>query len=412
MHIRPFFLTGLALALAFGGLLSAPAHAAPRVGLVQAVGVTATSVTLSWPKYRGAKTYRVQRAANYAFTKGVRTVKAKRNRATVRGLRPGVEYCFKVRAYNRKGKHVATSARTCKPAAAISVPSRGVSVSTLTYNICSRACDSSQEAWWAGMKPWAQRRPVVTRTVLGSGADVVALQESSGWNTVAADVRATYSTVPDFGRYLTSSLLFRTSRFEQVADTVTYPDDSAPGGVGHWTTPRAATIEIGNGRRATWSELRDKRTGKRTIFVSVHLSPDKSAAANRRRRAETLSLMRQVNAANTNRSRVVYLGDFNSNKSRGRAQDTPARVMSSAGYRDAYDQARTLSRPNYNSGTAGGRKPVVSYTWGDHVDKVWIRKGDGIGVLSWANVNPRRGAKYAGPVGSDHCPIRVVLKLS
>nr|WP_283251531.1 fibronectin type III domain-containing protein [Aeromicrobium duanguangcaii] len=367
-------------------------------GLVQAVGVTAISVTLTWPKYRGAKTYRVQRAANYAFTKGVRTVKAKRTRATVRGLRPGVEYCFKVRAYNRKGRHVATSARTCKPTAAISVPSRGATVSTLTYNICSKDCDSSKEAWWAGMKPWAQRRPVVTRTVLGSGADVIALQESSGWRTVAADLRPTYTAVPDFGHYQTSSLLFRTSRFDQVMVTE--------------TTPRAATIELGNGRRATWSELRDQRTGKRTIFVSAHLSPDKSAAANRRRKAETLSLMRQVDAANTNRSRVVYLGDFNSNKSRGRAQDTPARVMGGAGYLDAYDQARTLSRPNYNSGTKGELKPVKSYTWGDHVDKVWIRKGDGIGVLSWVNINPRRGAKYAGPVGSDHCPIRVVLRLS
>ena len=398
MHMRPIFLSALALVVALGGLLSTPAHAAPRVGLVQAVGVTATSVTLTWPKYRGAKTYRVQRAANYAFTKGVRTIGAKRNRATVRALRPGVEYCFKVRAYNRKGRHVATSARTCKPAAAIRVPGRGATVSTLTYNLCSKACDASSDARRAGMRPWAQRLPVVTRTVLGSGADVVALQESSGWLTVATDVRATYTAVPDFGYYRTSSLLYRTSRFEQVMDTE--------------TTPRAATIELGNGRRATWSELRDKRTGRRTIFVSAHLSPDKSAAANRRRRAETLSLLRQVDAANTHRSRVVHLGDFNSNKSRGHAQDTPARVMGAAGYLDAYDQARTLTRPNYNSGTQGALKPVTSYTHGDHVDKVWVRRGDGIGVLSWANVNPRRGARYAGPVGSDHCPIRVVLRLS
>jgi len=108
----------------------------------------------------------------------------------------------------------------------------------------------------------------------------------------------------------------------------------------------------------------------------------------------------------------VYLGDFNSNKSRGHAQDTPARVMSAAGYVDAFDQARTLSRPNYNSGTQGSPRPVTSYTYGDHVDKVWVRKGDGIGVVSWANVNPRRGSRYVAPVGSDHCPIRVVLALS
>src|SRR5690606_13798395 len=98
--------------------------------------------------------------------------------------------------------------------------------------------------------------------------------------------------------------------------------------------------------------------------------------------------MAQVNAANTNRSRVVYLGDFNSNKSRGHAGDTPARVMGAAGYLDAYDQALTLTRPNFNSGTQGSRVPVRSYTHGDHVDKVWVRRGDGIGVLSWANINP------------------------
>jgi len=122
--------------------------------------------------------------------------------------------------------------------------------------------------------------------------------------------------------------------------------------------------------------------------------------------------MAQVNAANTNRSRVVYLGDFNSNKSRGHAGDTPARVMGAAGYLDAYDQALTLTRPNFNSGTQGSRVPVRSYTHGDHVDKVWVRRGDGIGVLSWANINPVRGGRYVGPVGSDHCPILVKLRMS
>jgi len=259
MNIRHIITTVLGVLVVSGAVVATPAEAAPRVGLVQAVGVTSSSVTLSWPKYRKAASYRVVRASNYAFTKGVRTVRAKGAKVTVRGLRPGVEYCFKVRAYNRKGKHLATSARTCKPAAAVSVPARAVNVSTLTYNICSKACDTSADARRVGMRMWPQRRPVVTRTILGSGADVVALQESSGWVTVAADLAATYTAVPDFGYYRSSSLLFRSSRFEQVVDTVTYEDGDGEGETVTESTPRAATIDLGNGRRATWAELRDRR---------------------------------------------------------------------------------------------------------------------------------------------------------
>ncbi|WP_146827224.1 fibronectin type III domain-containing protein [Aeromicrobium flavum] len=404
--MRPFLTTLLALTIALGGLLATPAQALPRVGMVQAAGVTSSSVTLTWPKYRGAKTYRVHRAANYAFTKGLRVTKAKTNRATVRGLRSGVEYCFKVRAYNRKGQHVATSARTCKPAAAISVPRAGAPVSTMTYNICSQVCDRRPEL---RMKPWSVRRGVVTNTILRSGADVVALQESFGWKTIAGDLRSAYTVVPEFGYYQVSTLAFRTSRFEQVVDTVTYGDG---GETVVETTPRAATINLPNGKRATWSELRDRRTGRKTVFVSAHISDQTGSAANARRRVETRSLLVQVGAANTHRSRVVYLGDFNSNKSRGHAGDTPARVMGSAGYLDAYDQARTLTRPNFNSVTKGALKPVRSFTHGDHIDKVWVRRGDGIGVESWANANPIRGTKYVGPLGSDHCPILVRLRMS
>ncbi|MFS0885060.1 fibronectin type III domain-containing protein [Aeromicrobium sp. 179-A 4D2 NHS] len=379
---------------------------------MQAVGVTSSTVTLSWPKYKGATKYKVERASNYAFTKGRKTVGARTNKVTVKGLRAGTEYCFKVRAYNRKGKHLATSARTCKPAAAIAVPKTGVNVTALTYNICSKACDKSADARKAGMKNWATRRPIVTRTILGSGADVVALQESSGWSTVTDDVRSIYSAVPDNGYYRTSSLLYRTSRFEQVIDTVTFPDPAAEGGVATETTTRAQTIDIGNGRKATWSELRDKRTGKHIIFVSAHVTPEKGAKFDARRKVETRNLIAKVNAVNTNKARVVYLGDFNSNKSRGYAQDTPARVMGASGYVDAYDQAKSLSRPNYNSGANGRLTPVKSYTYGDHVDKVWVRKGDRIGVVAWANIQPRRGSKYAGPMGSDHCPIRVTLRVA
>ncbi len=411
MSTRIFVIPGAVLALVAGllGFSTAGATAAGRVGMVSVTSVTTNSISLVWPRYKRAATYRVLSGTNYGVSKNVRTKKTRTNRVKISGLRAGREYCFKVRAFNRKGKHIATSRRTCKPAAAVGLPKRGATVSTLTYNICSKACDTDMSLALKGFRKWSVRRPVITRTILRSGADVVALQEASGWSTVTSDVRSVYTPVLEFGDRPYAGLLYRTSRFEQVTDTVTGDFYGQP-----WTTevPRSATINLPNQRRATWTQLRDKRTGKSVIYVSVHLGPEVTARGNAQRRTELTTLMRHLAVANVDRVPVVYLGDFNSNKSRGHRQDTPARVMEAVQYVDAYDQAFRLSRPNYNSGTNGSVKPVFSYTYGDHIDKVWIRKGDGIGVLSWANINPRRGNRYATPMGSDHSPILVKLRVS
>lgn len=390
-----------ALLAALVASVPAPAQAKGRVGLVSAVGVTTSSVTLQWPKYRGARSYKVARATNHAMSRGVRVTRAKGRSVTFRRLASGREYCFVVRAYNARGKHIASSRRTCKPTAVIGVPAAGSDVAVLTYNVCSQACDTDAALRARGMQPWWARRGLVTGAILGSGADVVALQESTGWApTLPADVGSVYGTVVDPDRPWAASILYRSSRFETV---VQYSD------VDQERREVQGFIDLGNNRRAIWALLRERATGRRLLVVSAHLTPDGPGDQSARRRAETQLMVQSVAAVNPGVP-VVYAGDYNSNRARGDARDTVARVMNASGYVDAFDQARRLSGPNFNSANLGQLAARIGYTHGDHLDHVWVGRGDRVGVLSWANIAPRRGLRYLGPLGSDHSPILVTLR--
>ena len=91
-----------------------------------------------------------------------------------------------------------------------------------------------------------------------------------------------------------------------------------------------------------------------------------------------------MNQINTAGRQVVYAGDFNSHKNRGNysesagfgSQDTVGRTFAAAGYYDAYDLARTLKRPNWNSFSGFSATPTKSKIWGDHVDHVYVKPAE------------------------------------
>ncbi|MFI5426805.1 hypothetical protein [Aeromicrobium sp. UC242_57] len=86
-------------------------------------------------------------------------------------------------------------------------------------------------------------------------------------------------------------------------------------------------------------------------------------------------------------------------------------MFNQEGYYDAYDQAQTLKRQHHNSFNDFKTTPKISYKWGDHVDKVWIRPDQGR-VLSWVNGARISGGKMVKPIPSDHSPIIVDVKIN
>jgi endonuclease/exonuclease/phosphatase family metal-dependent hydrolase len=171
------------------------------------------------------------------------------------------------------------------------------------------------------------------------------------------------------------------------------------------------------GRYAVWAELVDRTTSQSVIFVNVHTSFARADYALRGR--EIKNLMAAVGRLNTEGRTVVYAGDFNSNKNRGTysaaagfgSQDTVGRTFAAAGYYDAYDLARSLYHPNWNSFSGLSSKPIISRTWGDHVDHVYVRPGR-TRVTRWMNAAPTRGSRYVAPIPSDHRAVMVNLNVS
>lgn len=364
-----------------------------QIKMVSFIGGSTTSLTLSWKRVKKAKKYEIDIATNYAMrSSGTRRIKASsgtRMTYVYSGLVTGKTYCFQVRA--KKGKSYGKrSPRTCKPTVIARGSSTGTVYRVMTYNVCADACADNSRA-----ESWSKRSSLATSLIRSQDPDVLALQEHPhGVNGPllteklnASYAATTYESAKD--------LLYKRSRFSIAGGS---------GGTG--------SIELSSGRWAVWAELIDKEAGNRhVIFVSAHLTPGKSDATDSLRGRETTNLISAINRVNTRNVPVVYAGDFNSNKSR--PNDAPAKSFHVAGYYDAYDLARKLSRPNWNSAadfSAAPGKPRDSVKWGDHVDHVWVKPGTSW-VTSWSSPAVMQGALYDSPMPSDHKPLLVVVRL-
>lgn len=366
----------------------ATAKAPSTVKGVQVVKASTSSLTLTWPRVKGAKRYDVFFSTSYAkVNKGKRRKTGKSSTYTVRGLRSGTTYCFSVRAM-RGGSVGKRSQRTCKPTVRKGGASSGFKLRVVTFNTCSRVCGYSPTRTRRGQSLLTNARP-----------DIIALQEANYFGAPAGYASAQYSN----GK----RLLYKTSTLSVspgVPQTYECGEDPETGEPVTCTEPttRAGTINLGHDNWAVWAELVHKATKRRVIAVSAHLGNGKSRTAANRRTSETKRLLAEV--AKIRRGLyVVYAGDFNSNKNRG-SLDTVGRTMNRAGYIDSFDLARALASPNWNSSLLNG-KPKFGVKWGDHVDHVWVSSR--IGVRTWSKLGPRT-KPYAS---SDHFPVRVDLTI-
>ena len=72
----------------------------PKPAKVKSIKLKAKKkLNVSWKKVSGATGYEVKAATNSKFTKGKKTVTVKKNKATIKNLKPKKKYFVKVRAY-------------------------------------------------------------------------------------------------------------------------------------------------------------------------------------------------------------------------------------------------------------------------------------------------------------------------
>ncbi|CAN5332657.1 hypothetical protein BH09ACT10_BH09ACT10_23860 [soil metagenome] len=438
----------LVVGMGFG----APANAAKaRIGLVQAVGLSTSSITITWPKVAKAKKYQVVFATTFAMKNSTTKSAGKKRTYTIKGLKAGENYCMFVRVSKGKSKGV-RSARYCKPTITQKGATSGTKLTVMTYNVCSDKgrCGAT----------WAQRQPAATELIASRAPDVVGVQEANNDPYIGDGLatkgyaQAIYSNA--------KALYYKTATYEPTGNVgvqscgddinpwydsydpnlddmyesdATATTDSTDrwynsgsgdrvwklkgpdanradhnGEVGYAPNCATGLVHMGsyNGDRyAVWAELRSKQTHKSFLFVSAHTTSGKGAKYDRQRLSEINNLIAQINAVNTKNLPVVYLGDFNSHK--GRDLDGPGQAFKANGYVDAFDNSTSLIRPNYNSYNNFQSNPITSYTYGDHVDHIYVKPT--VGMSTWESVANFSKKKYVGVIPSDHNPVRVTLTI-
>jgi len=422
----------LASSLILFGALAAPAQAAP-VGTPWVIASTPTSLTLDWASKKGVSKYRVYYSTSLS---GVASKKAKSkvvkgSAGTVSGLKANTMYCFQV----AKKSGSSRSPRYCHSTMAQANKATAAPIGVSTFNICSVA--SGCAAWTAS------RENLVVQRIAESASHIVTIQEgSSRIGVLEARLEPLGFALASASK--TEAVFYRTNSFEPTTHIViekecTWETETFNGDSSGWPTengyhldvntntgwwwnpstykwerdvevcagvpveqPLAGNFRLGGNATATWATLRYKPTGKTYTFVSAHVSSGKSAANDRARAAETRNLVTSALALDTGR-RVVFAGDFNSNRSR--ATDAPRIEFARYGITDTYQRSSSYKNARYNSYNGWDKKPRIGTLYGDHVDGIFAPAN--FGASHWQSMAKFSGSNYATPHPSDHNLVRV-----
>ena len=393
----------LTVALVVAGVpLSASAASLGGISLASFTRASLTAdgatLTVSWDAVPGATGYDVFASTSYSGVPA-QTVPAARTAsttATLTGLTPNTDYFVQVRATspghvgprsNRVG-HGTIAAELSSTSAA-----SGTTHRVLSWNVCSVKCAK-----------FATRKKVIDRRFTELSAGIIGLQEASKYKKAPAGFAFAYNGQND--------ILYRKSLYTAVTNGTLRAKGSVTFARKHGAT----------GKGVSWAALRSRTTGRFVVVFDVHLKSGTSAAETAQREYEASRIQPYVEqiyrwlnarfAATTTWSAApaIVLGDVNTNKSR--TGDDTQRVLESAGWYDAFDQARSLSGQHRN--TANPKKkttPVIGMTWGDHVDKVLVQPSRAV-VLGWSSAGKMARGKYVSPLGSDHHPLLVVLTVA
>lgn len=402
-RLRLGLLAVAVIALVSAGLQPATASSkVGQVGLVSFVGksfarsTNTASLTVTWPSASRAKKYEVYISRNYSMSKAKKYTTSHRKK-TITRLTPGANYYLRIRAVNGK-KRGAFSSRVGHTTIRQFDVAHGATYRVMSYNVCTRVCSG-----------WAGRQPAALERVAKFRPDVLAAQEADHLAVPANYTEAHYKS----GK----RLLFRTGRFTMdlpAEEPVVLPSVDTKGRctpTRTWESKGEVLLGWHGGgcRYAVWAILNDAKTGARTVFVDLHTVSGDNTSRALDRKAEIYELVKQIGVINPEALPVIYAGDVNSHKNR--SNDYVRTAFNGAGYFDAYDLALVLYRQHNNSFNDFKTTPKISYKWGDHVDKVWLRADQGR-VLKWQNGALIANDKMVKPIPSDHSPIIVDVKIN
>lgn len=301
-----------------------------------------------------------------------------------------------------------------------------------------------------GRLPWVERRNKVARSILNSGAGIIALQELGPGNIYDGGSRAggtlkrqtddlvdavnkrspkrPYALVRRTAYYEPGlgygsqgmRILYDTTRFQQLLDC---PDTSET------TNRKGATVIVEYSRScsfqlpirsndrakerrtAGYAKFRDLRTGKEFYVVSVHLDPRPGTTKKQQRgfgdlrAAQARYVVKKMKQINTEKLPVFVGGDLNSWQNQQQVGASAHRVFVANGY---YDGSATRKRQGMELPTTSGwaRTTVKpAYGFGSRIDYVlaWGVRGS----LQYKNTMVRTQSAR----GSDHSLVWATFRL-
>ncbi|HEX3823182.1 MAG TPA: endonuclease/exonuclease/phosphatase family protein [Mycobacteriales bacterium] len=356
---------------------------------------TSSKAYLTWQAGK-VSGFTIEQATNHAMTAHRRLYKIRgtTGQFTPYGLAKGATYYYRVRAVNGStdsaySRVVSAQARTLEQP-----------VRVMTYNVLEAIGDGRREGGNV-VAPWSQRKAVVAKLIKQGDPDVAGIQEAGSWLDHPGGTEQIYSLMAALGGEYTlahTEIPPGQLHFTRIGVDIIYKSSvyKAVGKGGHWN--------IGQTRWAAWQELQNRATGAKFLFVSTHLLDPSSLANDRRREAETKTMVKNGRALAARRHvPIVYVGDFNSDQAH--PLNGPPIAMRSLDIADSWNAAQHRTQALYNSAEGYYRRPPKKNS---RIDYVWAPPG--VAVASWGLVMDLRHGKFVGTIGSDHNPVVVNLR--
>ena len=393
----------------------------------------ATSATFDWAAVSGAPRYRIQIADNSSMS-GAKYVRFVESTGTVTGLVAAKTYYAKVRVITDEGLNLSSysSAVTVKPsdgggAEEPPPPSGdGGPLTIASYNIRCANCYTGQNL----ERPWSERRGPVVASILQHKPDVIGIQEASqGW-LVSGGKKISLSQFEDLRNRLRSGGTpyevtnpFRNNCVNSTTPSgCRYQDRGASQGTRvFFNTNTVKLISEGskklpqcsgcNSRYVSWAVMEKKSSGQKFFFADTHI--EYGSSYYNLRKAQTESMMAEVDKRRPSGMPAFVVGDFNSTRY-ATPTNAPYDEILSHGFIDPlgqiYKSPKVSSkatvekriRAHYNSHNSFLRtvphfQPDEN---GSNMDYIFTTR---MRTLVWETVlNLDSSGKIAGTIPSDH----------